>query len=140
VEQDREIAARQPETASHQAPSPTGPAASAPPATAPLPAPAPQHADAMPEPGATAQLLHLILRSTPAGATIEVDGRPVGITPTAWDAPVTERPREFVFALPGHVTARYRFVPIRDGVVHATLHKIAAAARPAAAPSRLGTR
>lgn len=75
---------------------------------------------------AESRILRLTLRSTPPGATALVDGMPIGPTPTYWEGPATGRPRNFVFTLPGHNMARYRFVPTTDGVVHATLKKLAA--------------
>jgi hypothetical protein len=78
----------------------------------------------LPRPGSPApqrRHLELTLRSTPAGAIAAVDGLVIGPTPTFWTGKVTGRPREFTFALDGYALARYRFVPVQDGVVHATL-------------------
>jgi hypothetical protein len=68
--------------------------------------------------------LELVLRSTPSGASVLVDGQAVGTTPVYWEGDFTGRAREFAFALPGHALARYRFVPTSSGVVHARLERI----------------
>jgi hypothetical protein len=75
-------------------------------------------------PSGTPSTLHLVLRSSPPGALAAVDGTVVGPTPTYWRGAATGKPREFTFVLSGHALARYRFVPLRDGVVHATLARI----------------
>lgn len=84
-------------------------------------------------------IVHLILRSSPPGAMAHVDGVPIGVTPTYWEGPAHGKPRDFVFTLRGYAMARYRFVPITDGVVYGKLTKLAvvppdagAAAAPAA--------
>ena len=69
------------------------------------------------------RLLEILLRSTPAGATAYVDGRPVGVTPTYWEGEFTGRARDFTFVLPGYF-ARYKFVPIQNGIVHARLSPV----------------
>jgi hypothetical protein len=65
--------------------------------------------------------LEIILRSSPSGATALVDGQVVGKTPSFWEGEFTGREREFTFVLPGHALARYKFVPIANGIVHAKL-------------------
>lgn len=65
--------------------------------------------------------LELILRSTPSGAIAAVDGVPVGQTPMLWQGEFTGREREFTFTAAGFATARYRFVPTTDGIVHGRL-------------------
>ena len=86
--------------------------------------------------------LEILLRSSPSGATAAVDGLVVGRTPTYWEGEFTGREREFTFVLPGYAMARYRFVPIANGVVHGRLNKIVgepdAGAPPAAAPGPAG--
>jgi hypothetical protein len=72
----------------------------------------------------TPTTLHLTLRSTPAGAMAHVDGVPIGVTPAYWEGPAHGRPRDFVFTLRGYAMARYRFVPVTDGVVHGKLVKL----------------
>jgi hypothetical protein len=67
------------------------------------------------------RILEILLRSTPPGATAIVDGRVIGTTPTYWEGEFTGHEREFTFVLPGHTLARYRFVPIQNGIVHARL-------------------
>jgi len=86
------------------------------------------------------RILRLTLRSTPPGATALVDGVPIGTTPTYWEGPATGKPRNFVFTLPGHTLARYRFVPTTDGVVHATLKKLAAQTPDAGVPGAAAER
>lgn len=75
-----------------------------------------------------ARMLGILLRSSPAGALAAVDGQPVGRTPAYWEGELTGGEREFTFSLPGHISARYRFVPITNGVVHGHLEAISAAA------------
>jgi hypothetical protein len=76
---------------------------------------------ARPAQGRAARPIDIVLRSSPAGATAAVDGVPVGPTPTYWSGDANGREREFTFVLPGYAFARYRFVPITSGVVHARL-------------------
>lgn len=68
--------------------------------------------------------IDVILRSTPNSAQVAVDGMPLGLTPAYWDGTADGREHEFTFVLPGHAVARYRFVPITSGVVHARLEPI----------------
>jgi len=70
--------------------------------------------------------IELILRSTPPGAIAAVDGVPVGPTPAVWEGSTDGRPREFTFVLPGYSIARYRFIPMQNGVVHGTLGRLKA--------------
>jgi hypothetical protein len=70
------------------------------------------------------RILEILLRSTPPGATVAVDGIIVGNTPTYWEGEFTGREREFTFVMPGYAMARYRFVPTTNGVVHGRLMKI----------------
>lgn len=72
----------------------------------------------------TGKELELVLRSSPPGATAAVDGAIVGPTPAYWRGEATGKPREFTFVLNGYAMARYRFVPLRGGVVHATLERV----------------
>lgn len=74
--------------------------------------------------------LRLTLRSTPSGAEVAVDGRTVGRTPVIHEVPADGREHEFTFLLPGHDMERYRMIPVRDGVVHATLKPLRADAGP----------
>jgi hypothetical protein len=69
--------------------------------------------------------IDVTLRSSPSGAQVAVDGVPIGYTPTYWPGQADGREHEFTFVLPGHATARYRFVPITSGVIHARLEPIA---------------
>lgn len=68
--------------------------------------------------------IDIILRSSPQAANAAVDGVPLGTTPTYWSGTADGREHEFTFVLPGHAVARYRFVPITSGVVHARLEPI----------------
>ena len=110
---------------------------SEPPPPAPAPAPAspdhtvPAHPDetphvapASPNPRAVHPIA-VTLRSTPPGATAAVDGTPVGPTPAYWGGDADGHEHEFTFALRGYALARYRFVPVTSGVVHARLDPIA---------------
>jgi hypothetical protein len=76
---------------------------------------------ARPRKGRTVQL---VLRSSPPGAVAAVDGVALGPTPALWEGVVDSTPREFTFVLAGYAIARYRFVPMRSGIVHGTLEPI----------------
>jgi hypothetical protein len=65
--------------------------------------------------------IDVTLRSSPTGAIAAVDGVQVGTTPTYWAGFADGREHEFTFDLPRHALARYRFVPITSGVLHARL-------------------
>lgn len=69
--------------------------------------------------------IDIVLRSSPPGATAAVDGAPIGPTPTYWAGDANGREHEFTFVLPGYAFARYRFVPITSGIVHARLEVLA---------------
>jgi hypothetical protein len=83
-------------------------------------------APARPAQGRAARPIDIVLRSSPSGATAAVDGVPIGPTPTYWSGDANGREREFTFVLPGYAFARYRFVPITSGVVHARLEVLTA--------------
>ncbi len=83
---------------------------------------------------AKTRMLELTLRSTPPGATAAVDGASVGPTPAFWTGPANGRQREFTFVLPGYAMARYRFVPIKNGIVHGTLKRLTVDAPDAGMP------
>lgn len=68
--------------------------------------------------------IEIILRSTPSGARVAVDGVEIGVTPTMWLGE-TGAPHEFTFVLAGHALARYRFVPVASGLVHPRLEPVA---------------
>jgi hypothetical protein len=68
--------------------------------------------------------IDITLRSTPTGAQAAVDGTIIGNTPAYWMGEANGREHEFTFVLNGYGTARYRFVPITSGVVHAKLERI----------------
>ncbi|MEO6774395.1 MAG: hypothetical protein ABI467_15470 [Kofleriaceae bacterium] len=113
---------------------------------APVPAPVPMDAraqqplgvtgapleptrDDQPRPPASNRPSHpidVILRSTPNGAEAAVDGLPLGPTPAYWNGTADGHEHEFTFVLPGHAVARYRFVPITSGVIHARLERVPA--------------
>jgi hypothetical protein len=69
--------------------------------------------------------IEITLRSTPPGARVSVDGAPLGNTPAFCPCKADGREHEFLFTLPGHAIARYRFVPVSSGVIHARLDPIA---------------
>jgi hypothetical protein len=71
-----------------------------------------------------AHAIQVTLRSTPSGATAAVDGTVLGPTPAYWGGDADGREHEFTFDLTGYALARYRFVPITSGVVHARLEPI----------------
>jgi len=68
--------------------------------------------------------IDIILRSSPSGARASVDGTEVDRTPTFTQVEAG-KPHEFTFNLEGHAFARYRFVPVANGIVHARLEPIA---------------
>ena len=65
----------------------------------------------------------IILRSSPSGARAAVDGSEIDRTPTFVQVEAG-KPHEFTFNLEGHAFARYRFVPVTSGVIHARLEVI----------------
>ena len=69
--------------------------------------------------------IDVMLRSTPPGAKAAVDGVPMGNTPAYWSGEADGREHEFTFELAGYSMARYRFVPITSGIVHARLQRVA---------------
>jgi hypothetical protein len=69
--------------------------------------------------------IEITLRSSPPGARVSVDGTALGNTPAFCNCKADGREHEFLFTLPGHAIARYRFVPITSGVLHARLDRIA---------------
>jgi len=79
---------------------------------------------AKPDRSKPAQTIDIMLRSSPPGAHVMVDGTPAGTTPTLWVGDANGREHEFTFALPGFAVARYRFVPVTSGVVHARLDRV----------------
>jgi hypothetical protein len=68
-----------------------------------------------------AEPIGIMLKSTPPGAIVAVDGRQLGRTPKYWPGLADGEEHEFTFNLERHAMARYRFVPITNGVIHATL-------------------
>lgn len=66
----------------------------------------------------------ITLKSTPPGAVAAVDGVPIGHTPAYWFGEADGREHEFTFTRPGYAGARFRFVPVTSGVVHATLEAV----------------
>lgn len=69
--------------------------------------------------------IEITLRSSPPGARVSVDGTALGNTPAFCNCKADGREHEFLFTLPGHALARYRFVPVQSGVLHARLDPIA---------------
>jgi hypothetical protein len=97
-------------------------------APGPVPVPAveppdqpPVRAPVRPAPARAVRPIEVVLRSSPPGATAAVDGKPIGPTPAYWSGDADGREHEFTFALLGYASARYRFVPITSGVIHARL-------------------
>ena len=66
--------------------------------------------------------IEIMLRSTPAGASVHADGVLLGTTPTMWSGETGEH--EFTFILAKHGLARYRFHAISTGVVYARLEPV----------------
>src|SRR3954467_10196971 len=69
--------------------------------------------------------IDVTLRSSPPGANVSVDGQPYGNTPAFWNGDADGHEHEFLFSLRGYGIARYRFVPVSSGVIHARLEPIA---------------
>ncbi len=65
--------------------------------------------------------IDLILRSSPPGATASIDGKVIGVTPTFWSGEAGHKNHDFTFVKDGFSMARYRFVAVKSGVVHASL-------------------
>lgn len=66
----------------------------------------------------------ITLKSDPSGATVFVDGENLGQTPKYWSGVADGSEHEFAFTKPDYALARYRFVPITSGVLHATLERV----------------
>ncbi len=81
-----------------------------------------RRAPAKPPRNRSARPIDIILKSSPPGADAAVDGVIVGRTPAYWYGDADGHEHEFTFVLPGHDGARYRFVPIQSGTVHARLN------------------
>jgi hypothetical protein len=75
--------------------------------------------------GRERRAIDVTLRSSPPGAQVAVDGTVVGVTPAFWSGYADGREHTFVFNLPRHAIANYRFVPVSSGVIHARLDPIA---------------
>jgi len=74
-----------------------------------------------------------MLHSTPAGATVAIDGMSIGATPTVWRAPRDGKKHEFTFFMEGYDPSTYRFFPIKDGVVHGSLKRVRRPKKPSRA-------
>jgi hypothetical protein len=83
------------------------------------------HRTTQPAASRTSRPIDVILRSTPTSAQAAVDGIVIGPTPAYWSGNADGREHEFTFVLSGHAIARYRFVPITSGTIHARLIPIA---------------
>ena len=68
--------------------------------------------------------VEVMLRSTPTGAIAAVDNVQLGPTPTYWFGDADGREHEFTFVRPGYTVARYRFVPVQSGLIHARLEPV----------------
>ncbi len=79
--------------------------------------------------------IEIMLRSTPAGASVHADGVLLGTTPTMWAGETGEH--EFTFVLAKHGLARYRFHAISTGVVHARLEPVSDERDPGMPPVEL---
>lgn len=66
----------------------------------------------------------IMLKSEPPGAIVLVDGQSLGETPTYWSGVPDGALHEFAFTKPKYGLARYRFVPITSGTLHATLERV----------------
>lgn len=86
---------------------------------------APHAVTVQPNPNHPAHPIDVTLRSSPPGAYVSVDGQSLGNTPAFWSGMADGHEHEFLFQLHGHAIARYRFVPVSSGVIHARLDPIA---------------
>ncbi len=77
-----------------------------------------------PQPNRPGRPIDVTLRSSPPGAQVAVDGIVIGNTPAYWNGMADGREHQFLFTLRGHAIARYRFVPVSSGVIHARLERI----------------
>lgn len=68
--------------------------------------------------------LDITLRSSPPGAMAAIDGVQIGRTPT-FATVLSGAEHDFTFVLDGYALARYRFVPIQSGIVHAQMEAVA---------------
>ncbi len=66
--------------------------------------------------------IDLVLRSSPSGARVFVDGEDKGITPVLWQGETGEH--VFTFVKKDHAMSRYRFWAITSGVVHGRLDPV----------------
>lgn len=76
------------------------------------------------QPNRPGRPIDVTLRSTPPGAQVAVDGVVIGNTPAFWSGMADGHEHQFLFTLRGHGIARYRFVPVSSGVIHARLEPI----------------
>jgi hypothetical protein len=84
----------------------------------------PGKAAAAKRPKGPAVPIGIMLKSEPSGATVLVDGENLGVTPKYWAGVADGNEHEFAFTKPNYALARYRFVPITSGVLHATLERV----------------
>jgi hypothetical protein len=119
------IAACSGRTPSHHREDPPRPPAPPEPAGHTIPQPEPVHVAPSGNSGRPSHPIEVTLRSTPPGATAAVDGTIVGTTPAYWGGDADGHEHEFTFDLKGFALARYRFVPVTSGVIHARLDPIA---------------
>jgi len=66
----------------------------------------------------------ITLKSVPTGATVIVDGENLGPTPKYWSGVADGSEHVFAFTKENYALAHYRFVPISNGVLHATLERV----------------
>ncbi len=85
---------------------------------------------ALPQASPKSTTVDLILRSSPPGATASIDGKVIGVTPTFWSGDAGHRSHDFTFVKDGYSMARYRFVAVKSGVVHASLSPLVLGAHP----------
>ena len=65
-----------------------------------------------------------MLKTSPAGAEVRVDGVMIGLTPKFWFGESDGNEHEFTFTRRGYAVGRYRFVPVQSGIIHAQLEPI----------------
>lgn len=79
--------------------------------------------------------IEIVLRSTPSGARVFVDGEDRGITPMLWQGETGEH--AFTFVKKDHAMSRYRFWAITSGIVHARLEPVAEEVKAGTPPAEL---
>ncbi|MEJ7596739.1 MAG: hypothetical protein WKG01_02415 [Kofleriaceae bacterium] len=65
--------------------------------------------------------IEITLKTQPQGADVRIDGVLIGQTPKFWFGESDGNEHEFTFTRSGYAIARFRFVPVQSGIIHAQL-------------------